>query len=86
MFYIHRIGDSVSKKSTDDDSDSDSDSDEDIDKFKTDLSKNDLKKLLKHLKSLNLGDVAFAGSDLNDGKLKIRNSGIKKDDIQKVSY
>ncbi len=31
MFYIHRIGDSVSKKSIDDDSDSDSDSDEDID-------------------------------------------------------
>ena len=59
------------------------DSDEDIDKFKTDLSKNDLKKLLKHLKSLDLGDIAFAGSDLNDGKLKIRNSGTKQDEIKK---
>lgn len=53
-----------------------------IDNFNTDFSKPDLKKLLKYLKSLNLGEIVFAGSDASDGKIKIRNSLEKKDEIK----
>jgi len=58
------------------------DDNKEIDDFDTDFPKADLKKLLKHLKSLNLGDIAFAGSDAGDGKIKIRNSLAKKDEVK----
>ena len=61
------------------------DDDKSIDKFETDTTrKKELKKLLKYLKSLKLdGDIAFAGSDAGDGKIKVRNSGTSKDEIKK---
>ena len=58
------------------------DDNKEIDDFDTDFPKADLKKLLKHLKSLNLGKIAFAGSDASDGKIKIRNSLAKKDEVK----
>ena len=58
----------------------------DIDSFDTTYSKDQLKKLLKHLKSLNLDDIPMVGdgdSKNAAGKIKIRKAGVVQDDITK---